>query len=186
MNSRRNQFIVLAALALILNALFNHFDSNDSSLNKTLKVGERFPVYEAQSRSGEVLNNRRFDGKPTVYFFFANWCPCSHESIPIVLRGLADLQEELAVVGIGIQDREERIGQFVKLHKVPFPVISGDAAEEIAKISGVKITPTTIFVDSDGVVRSIHVGKIENDTQMSDGLEAIIKATPVSPEGGAV
>ncbi|MBF0169561.1 MAG: TlpA family protein disulfide reductase [Nitrospinae bacterium] len=180
---RRNQIILLLALALILNILFNYVVSNDASINETLKVGDPFPPFEASGRGGVSLTGSSFAGKPLLYFFFANWCPCSHESIGWVKRAEEEYRDRgLSVVGVGIQDQPERLEQFVRLHTLAFPVITSEAGEDIAKSAGVQVTPTTIFVDGGGIVRFIHVGKIETWGQMTGGLDTIFGA-PSAGEG---
>ena len=64
----------------------------------------------------------------------------------------------LGVYFVGIQDSVANLAQFAQTHKLKFPVtVSG--GESLASSVGVKITPTTIFVDDQGVIRSIYFGK---------------------------
>lgn len=181
-NSRRrvNQIILLGALAFILNALFNHFVADSSKVNKTLKAGSPFPAFSFTTMDGSPVSEKNFSGKPTVYYFFASWCPCSNESI----RWMKKLYEEngksgLSMLGVGIQDSSTGLAKFAHVHKLEFPVIT-EGGQSLAKEAGVEITPTTVFVDAGGVIRYVHIGKIERYEQISEGLSNILKATEPS------
>jgi peroxiredoxin len=177
---RVNQIILLGALALILNALFNHFVTDASKVNKTLKAGDRFPAFSFTALSGSPVSDKTFAGKPTIYYFYANWCPCSHESIQFIKKmGAENSQSGLLMLGVGIQDSPSALAQYVKTHKLEFPVVT-ENGQDLAREAGVEITPTTIFVDSDGIVRYVHVGKIERYEQALEGLNMILKKPAVS------
>jgi peroxiredoxin len=172
---RVNQIILLGALALILNALFNHFVVDSSRVNKTLKAGNPFPAFSFTAMSGSPISDKNFAGKPTVYFFFAGWCPCSHETIKWMKKMYAENGKSgLSMLGVGIQDSSTGLARFAKIHKVEFPLII-ENGQSLAKDAGVEITPTTVFVDSGGIIRYVHVGKIERYGQISEGLDNILK-----------
>jgi peroxiredoxin len=179
---RVNQIIILGALALILNALFNHFVTDASKLNKTLKAGNAFPAFSFTTTSGSPISQKDFAGKPVVYYFFASWCPCSHESIKWMKKMYAENRKTgLSMLAVGIQDSSTGLAQFAKLHKIEFPVIT-ENGPSLARDAGVEITPTTVFVDSQGVIRYAHIGKIERYDQLTEGLNAIFK----KPEPSAI
>lgn len=177
---RVNQIILLAALALILNALFNHFVTDASKVNKALKAGDRFPAFSFTALNGLAVSDKSFSGKPTIYYFYANWCPCSHESIQFIKKmGAENAQSGLMTLGVGIQDSPAGLAQYAKTHKLEFPVVT-ENGQDLAREAGVEITPTTIFVDSGGVIRYVHVGKIERYDQALEGLNAILKTPTTS------
>jgi peroxiredoxin len=172
---RVNQIILLGALALILNALFNHFVVDASKLNKTLKTGNQFPAFSFKTMSGSPISEKDFAGKPTVYYFFASWCPCSHQSMQWMKKMYAENGKSgLYILGVGIQDSSAGLAQFAKLHKIDFPVIT-EGGPSLARDAGVEITPTTVFVDPGGIIRYVHVGKIERYEQITEGLNEILK-----------
>ena len=172
---RVNQIILLGAVALILNALFNHFVTDASKLNKTLKVGNPFPAFSFTTMSGSPISEKDFAGKPTVYYFFASWCPCSHQSMTLIKKMYAENGKSgLSMLAVGIQDSSTGLAQFIKLHKIEFPAIT-ENGPTLAHETGVEITPTTVFVDEAGIIRYAHVGKIERYEQITEGLDKILK-----------
>ena len=97
----------------------------------------------------------------TLYFFYAGWCPCSHASAPWIKKALADnAGAGLQAFGVGIQDKTAKLTEFARLHKLDFPV-AVQGGQALADQTGVAITPTTLFVDENGVIKSVFVGKIE-------------------------
>jgi len=170
--NRMNRAIFLFALAIMLNALLNHSLANKPEL---LKIGDKLPQFQGIVMGGGNIKGSDFTGKPTVFFFYANWCPCSHETVEHVkIAGKDYAKDGLAVIGVGIQDSRGNLEKFAERHKLDFPVIV-DGGDDIARSMGVRTTPTTIFVGSDGVVKSIFVGKVEQFDQLADGLESILE-----------
>jgi len=170
--SRLNQLIALGAAAILLNALYDH--SVESREGKSLRVGAPIPAFSLDALGGGPLTQKSFAGKPTVYFFFADWCPCSHQSVQWITRALDDHRAAgLAMVGVGVQNGRDKLERFARRYDLPFPVAvrGGDG---LADVVGVTITPTTLFVDGDGVIRSVFVGKIDEYGQLTEGLKSIL------------
>ncbi|MBF0292833.1 MAG: TlpA family protein disulfide reductase [Nitrospinae bacterium] len=171
---RINHIVLLGAFALILNALFNHFTIEASNTNKMLKVGDRFPAYSLTAMDGSPVSGESFLGRPTVYFFFADWCPCSHDSIKWIKRMQAENSKtRIAIMGVGILDSSANIARFAKAHKLEFPVVT-ENGQSLAHEAGMEVTPTAVFVDADGVIRYVHVGKLERYEQALEGLKTVL------------
>jgi peroxiredoxin len=171
-SNRRNHIIFFAALLILLNALL---DQSIASKPELLKVSDSIPKFELKLIGGAKVTDLDFVGKPTVYFFFADWCPCSHQSIGHIQKAERDYAPSgLAMVAIGTQDTSEQLTEFAKRYQIDFPV-SAEGGNDVARIMGVKTTPTTIFVDKSGIVRSIFIGRIDEYSQLTDGLEDIVK-----------
>lgn len=176
--SRSNIIIALVALAIILNALFNHLALARSGLREMIEAGNRLPDFSMKLIDGRDVSNRDFLGKPAVYFFFANWCPCAHLSVKFVKMAFEKNKESnLAVYGVGIQDATARYGDFVKKHDITFPV-ANRGGDDFAESLGIRTTPTLVFVDGQGIVRFHFLGKVERYDQVEMGLSTILKTAP--------
>lgn len=179
-SNRRNQIIFFVAILILLNALLNHSIASKPEL---LKVGDSIPQFELKLIGGGKVTESDFAGKPAVYFFYANWCPCSHRSIGHIQKAEREHGPSgLAMMAIGIQDTSENLKEFANRYRIDFPV-SVEGGDAVARSMGVKTTPTTIFVDKDGAVRSIFVGKIDEYGRLADGLGSIIKKESKSVSG---
>lgn len=171
-SKRVNQIIFLAAAAFLLNALLNQ--AMDSRNKKTLAPGAAMPSFSLSVMGGGEKSEKDFLGKPTLYFFYANWCPCSHESVGWVKKAYREHKAEgLAVLSVGIQDSSSNLESFAQRHNLEFPV-SASGGDGLASDVGVTITPTTVLVDRDGIIRSVLVGKIEEYSQLSESLKSVL------------
>ncbi len=169
---RINRIIFLASSLIILNALLTH--SFESRSTKTLKIGDSLPAYSLTMTNGKKMTSADFTGKPTMYFFYADWCPCSHKSAwPIKQAHKEYKSRGLEVVAIGLQDTSDKLAKFAKTHELDFPVCA-DGGQVVASEMGVTITPTTVFVDKDGVIQSVFVGRVDRFDQLTDGLNSIL------------
>lgn len=172
--NRSNVIIALVALAIILNALFNHLVLSRSGLREVIEPGNRLPDFSMTLIDGRDVSNRDFLGKPAVYFFFANWCPCAHLSVKFVKRAFENYKgTSLAVYGVGIQDKRTHYGEFAKKHDIGFPV-ADSGGDAFAESMGIRTTPTLVFVDDKGIVRFLFLGKVERYEQIEEGLGTIM------------
>lgn len=172
--NRSNVIIALVALAIILNALFSHLVLARHGLRELTEPGNRLPDFSIKLIDGREVSNRDFLGKPAVYYFFANWCPCAHLSVKFVKRAFEENRgRNLSVYGVGIQDSPARYGDFVKKHGIVFPV-ADRGGDSLAESIGVRTTPTLVFVDDKGIIRLYFMGKVERYEQVEKGLSAIM------------
>ena len=176
--NRSNVIIALVALAIILNALFSHLVLSRNGLRELIEPGNRLPDFSMKLTDGREISNRDFLGKPAVYFFFANWCPCAHLSVKFVKRAFEENRgRNVSIYGVGIQDSQVRYGDFAKKHGVLFPV-ADRGGDGFAESMGIRTTPTLVFVDDKGIIRFYFMGKVERYEQVEKGLHAIMEAAP--------
>lgn len=170
-SKRLNQAIFLIAAIILLNGLLDH--SIESRTSKKLQIGDSIPQFSLQLLSGKKVSEKDFLGKPTLYFFYAGWCPCSHQSVGWIKKAVEENKSNgLNVFYIGIQDSSDKLEEFAKTHKLTFPV-AVNGGQTVASGIGVIITPTTLFVDEKGVIKSTFIGKIERSDQLENGLKSI-------------
>jgi len=171
MAGKLNRIILLAALALSLNAVYDY--SARPVEAKLLNLGDSVPDFNLSLLGGGQATRQGFLGKPVMFYFYANWCPCSHESVANIRRAAeAGKAAGLAVLFVGIQDSQDNLGKFVRTHDLEFPVAT-EGGQMFADRVGVGITPTTMFVDSQGAIRSFFVGKVERFEQLDEGLKSV-------------
>ncbi|MEE8484015.1 MAG: peroxiredoxin family protein [Nitrospinota bacterium] len=174
--NRMNTIILLVAAVILLNAVYSH-SVTGKGINDLLEVGDSFSDFSLETLNHGTVGLDYFAGNPAMFFFYADWCPCSHQSIGWIKKAKTDYGAAgLNVMGIGIQDKEKNLERFAKGYKLSFPVAVKNG-ESLARSVGVKTTPTTFFVGPDGVIQSISVGKIEKYEQIAEGLGSIMRSS---------
>ena len=128
-----------------------------------------------------VLTGGRFElsklrGHPVVLSFWGTWCPPCREEFPELVR----LHEThgpngLRVIGVNGRHQErstKNVKEFVDEFRVTFPVALDQRgrAGRAYRLIGL---PTTVFVDSAGIIQRIHHGAISR-ADLESGVAAIL------------
>jgi len=82
---------------------------------------------------------------------------------------------EIAIIAVDIGDPVSRIKQFFGDYKLHFTVAL-DTDAQVSYKYNLRYTPTTFFIDSNGVIRAIKIGASE--TELWAGIETIRGPTP--------
>lgn len=144
----------------------------NESLNPTgqptdADVGRAAPDFLlAGVRGGDVrLSDHR--GQWVLLNFWASWCgPCKEES-PDLQRAHDRLRGRLVVIGINQRESRETALAFANDFSLTYPLAldaSGEVSEAYRASRGL---PISILVDPTGVVRFLHIGRID-DEDLSD------------------
>jgi peroxiredoxin len=140
--------------------------TNDGSV----RVGDKAPAFNLPGLDGKPLCLIDCLGdKPTIIVFWSYFCfPCQRE-MPILQKFYEETgKENLSLVAISLDstDFSKFIDPFVAKHKLTFPILYDKETElfyDTAEKYGVVGTPTTFLVDGDGVIRFIHLGRLNED-----------------------
>ena len=104
-----------------------------------------------------------YRGKPLIVNFWARWCAPCRDEIP-ELRAVwhANRTKGLTVIGIGLEDNQPSVHDFVKAYEMDYPVL-------LAKAQGIELMkalgnaraglPFTIALDRHGKVVMLKLGK---------------------------
>lgn len=129
--------------------------------------------FEAVDLDGNPVSSAgpRFRGKPMILTIMGSWCPNCHDEAEL----LAELDRRyrdkgLAVVALGFEytgeserDRNQ-LRAFARRHKTDYTILYAGTTEEgqvqkvLPQLANFGGFPTTIFLDRDHRVRSVHAG----------------------------
>lgn len=131
-----------------------------------------------RAEAGRILDEGSLDAKlaeleghPVVVNQWASWCePCRAE-FPY-FGDSADLHaDEVAFVGIDMQDDLGAAEQFLAELPVPYPHVFDPSAAAIASLGGGVVSPTTVFIDEQGEVVNVFQGAYANREQLEQDIE---------------
>jgi thiol-disulfide isomerase/thioredoxin len=179
---------------------------NPDGLDVEAKEGAMAPDFELETvalsaasptTSGESwLSDYR--GHPVVLNFWATWCyPCRKEIPQFVAAADRYADKGLIVIGLDQQEGASLIQPFARQYGIEYPVLI-DRDGEVGQKYRLLGLPTTVFIDTNGVIQKIFRGPLEEgdsqngtDTQgaigesdLEAGIAAIL-AVPTPTPGAA-
>ena len=163
---------IIAALALVASA----------AGAQPVKPGVRAPNINLPALTGSRVKLSELRGHPVVVSFWATWCgPCRAE-FPELIK----LQQQyesigLRVLGVNGLDQEQTtkkpkkaVQQFVDNFAVSFP-IALDELGQTRRAFHIVLIPTTVFIDSAGVIQHVHEGAMSRE-ELDRGVATILQA----------
>ena len=138
--------------------------------------GARAPEIDLPSLTGDRVQLSKLRGHPVVVSFWGTWCPPCREEFPELVRAQTTHGPDgLFVLAVNGRDQEtstKTVQKFVEEYAAPFRVVLDEKgrARRAFLIQGL---PTTVFIDSGGVVRKVHRGPISR-ADLESGLATIL------------
>jgi cytochrome c biogenesis protein CcmG/thiol:disulfide interchange protein DsbE len=167
---------VIALLAGIFGWLILQPASTQQSV-AGVPIGIEAPNFTLQiyggSGIGGTLNLRALRGHPVILNFWSESCtPCLQE-VPYLERFYSQYaaQHQFMLLGINQADPKEDIATFGADYHVTYPLLFDKGGGTNAKYA-VTAIPTTYFIDSSGIVRSVFVQPLTPQT-MRQGLSSV-------------
>jgi peroxiredoxin len=141
------------------------------------QVGAVAPDFRLQALAGDTATLAEYRGRPVLLNFWATWCrPCRAEMTDLVAAYDAHRDQDLRVLAINLTDQESMkdVRAFVRELQMPFPVLL-DTKGKVRRGYALRGVPTSVFIDSSGVVRVVNPGPITREL-IERGLAAILPA----------
>jgi thiol-disulfide isomerase/thioredoxin len=133
-----------------------------------VSVGYRAPDVEGVDvATGQPVKLSELRGQPVFLNFWATTCgPCKME-MPAMDQLYREAGGKLRIIAVGQApwETKEQLDAYAKERGVTFPVVhDGGKAGETYGIVGL---PTSIFIDGDGIIKSVHVGALSGELMRS-------------------
>ncbi len=171
-------FIVLGFFALLV-GLFGLLVllPSPSQLSAGVAVGTaapgfNLPVYGGRGL-GQSIDLHALRGHPVIINFWSENCPPCRTEIPYLQRTYAKFgaRGEFALLGINQADPKDDIARVGADFAITYPLLF-DKGGLINAVYNVTAIPTTYFIDSNGIVRSVFVQPLTPET-MRQGLSSV-------------
>jgi cytochrome c biogenesis protein CcmG/thiol:disulfide interchange protein DsbE len=133
------------------------------------------PDFELKDVNGKVVKLSDFRGKAVMVDFWATWCgPCKVE-IPWFMDFERKYKDQgFVVIGVAMDDEGWQVVKpFAEEMKMNYRVVLGN--DRTADMyGGIEALPTTVLIDRDGRVASMHVG-LTGKKEFQDAIEKLLE-----------
>jgi peroxiredoxin len=143
---------------------------------QALRTGSRAPPIDLPTMTGSRIELAKLRGRPVLITFWGTWCPPCRVEFPELIRAHnTHSPEGLFILAVNGRDQERNtkdVQQFIDAFQVPFPVVL-DKRGSVRRAYRIQGQPTTVFIDSSGIIRRVHTGLINRD-ELQSGIELIL------------
>ena len=157
--------VLLALVAILISSLAIFYFLPSSS-----KPADANVVF--QDASGKKLTEKDFNGKPTVYYAWASWCPDCQQELPILNTLKEKYGDKVEFVGVAMISQKEPIEngkKYLKENSLSLNYYS-DVDSSFQKHHEITEIPTLIFTDKNGKIVNKSAGILPQEE-----IEAYIK-----------
>jgi peroxiredoxin len=147
-----------------------------------LKAGMTAPDFDIDLGGGSSYQLKDLDGRPITLAglrgkvvwlnFFASWCPPCQQETPI-LRSLSATYRDrgLALIGVSVQETTPSdVAAYADRYRLGY-TIGFDGSGDVLREYKVYALPTQFFIDTNGVIRQVVNGPVDQD-----GAKALIES----------
>ena len=143
------------------------------------RVGDAFPAFEAELRSGETFAFADLQGSPALVNLWATWCPPCRSETPY-LQLLADElgPHGLQVLGVSLDTPGARgaVDDFLQSVGASYPQML-DSRMETMDLFAVLGLPATFLIDAEGTITYLDLGPVDDgDPAFAAALQELLGA----------
>ncbi|SFV89515.1 Membrane protein, suppressor for copper-sensitivity ScsD [hydrothermal vent metagenome] len=121
-----------------------------------LSVG-MVPSFTSQTLSGQVVNSNPLPDQAMLIHFWATWCAiCRLEN-----DNIQALSKDYKVLNIAMQSgTNAELKKYANEHNMQLDNIINDHSGSLAKLFGVRATPSSFFINTHGKIQFVEVGYV--------------------------
>jgi peroxiredoxin len=125
-------------------------------------AGHPAPDFELVNVEGETIRLSDFRGQPVIVNFWATWCPPCRAEFPEFQKAAVDNADRLVIIGVNntAVDQADLIPGFLDEFGITFPIVLDTADGATVETYRVLGLPTTVFIDSNGIVNEVFTGPL--------------------------
>lgn len=128
-------------------------------------VNENSPDCVLTSLTNTPVHFHEYQGKVLYVDFWASWCTSCMQSFPFLNQLTHEFGEQgLHIVGVNLDEKIDDALAFLGHHPSHF-TIANHGGEQCAKSFDVQAMPSSYLIDKKGVIRYIHQGFREGETE---------------------
>jgi peroxiredoxin len=148
---------------------------------KAEKDRKTAPEFTLKDANGQTVHLADYKGKVVLLDFWATWCgPCKVE-IPWFMEFEQQFKNRgFAVLGVSMdEDGWDAVKPYIQDLKINYRVMLGN--EEISDLyGGLDSLPTTLLIDRQGKIASVHIGLSLGKEEFRDDIAHLLDAANAS------
>jgi peroxiredoxin len=148
----------------------------DSTVSPT--VGSLAPDFTLKTLDGSSINLSSLRGKNILLNYWVTWCVPCIEEMPTLQKLAQEYQgKDLVMLSINGIDQDDlaKVKDTVAKFGMTYPVVL-DEGDTIFKSYWLGFMPTTVFIDSQGMIRHIKFGGAD-ETELRAKIEQLLAGT---------
>jgi peroxiredoxin len=149
---------LIVAAALTIGTRLGWESIGSGGINQRLlpRVGEVAPDFETEDVFGNPVRLSQFRGQPVWLMFWGSWCPPCRAEFPDIQAAYAQLEPSgLRMLGVSLRESPVDAAAYAAANGATFLVLSDPDERDTGSAYPIFNFPTHIFIDRDGVIRSI-------------------------------
>jgi thiol-disulfide isomerase/thioredoxin len=139
-------------------------------------VGEKARISSFELFDGTKFDPKTIEGKPTLVYFWASWCPHCQTEMPVLQRHFQTYKDSgFTILAINFREKTDVARAFIeRIRPIDYHVgsINDDWRSDYPKVHG---TPTWMLIDRKGVIRKVQVGSMTITGGWFDALVSDLK-----------
>jgi thiol-disulfide isomerase/thioredoxin len=126
--------------------------------------------------STEALEAKLADlrGHPVVVNQWGSWCPPCRAEFPFFADSAAAHANEVAFLGVDIQDSRDAAEDFLEDFPTPYPHIFDEGADAVFSLGWNQVSPTTWFIDARGEIVHQRPGAYSGREELEADIEGFL------------
>ncbi|MEW6508439.1 MAG: TlpA disulfide reductase family protein [Bacteroidota bacterium] len=155
-------FNLLCALLIISASLINA--QEDAASSTLLNKGNKVPLFNVQSISGQWLSSAQLKGKVTLINFWATWCPPCRAEFPLLQKNIFDVikDKNFSILAISRGEETDTVKKFIERNKYTFPVYV-DKEAKVYNLFASKYIPRNFVIGKDGIIKWASTGFVKEE-----------------------
>lgn len=140
-----------------------------------LKAGNTAPDFNLIDIYGNQIRLSDMRGKVVFLNFWETHCPtCVAEMPDMETLYQKYKDQDVVIIGVNLREGQNTVRQFVEQKGYSWTFVL-DKTGEVSYEYEIKRTPTSFFLDKEGIIRAVKVGPMSIETMESNLVKAINK-----------
>lgn len=173
--------VIIIALLVVTTGCWSTSGSPSKSESSTpvpsvnvIGIGTLAPDFQLQNLDGEVVRLSTLRGSPVMFNFWATWCSSCAEEMPIIQEIYDEWSGKgLKLLAINLAENPGRVERFMENNNYSIPVLM-DTRNALSRQYNILFTPTTFFVDGDGIIQAMKIGPFASKQEIESYLDTIM------------